>query len=157
MVLASFSLLILVGCANPDARFVRVEGTVTLNGEPVEGAVITFLSTVADGDSAAGNTDANGRFTMTSSSAAGAGTGVLPGEYTVVISKRDVPPDPDGAAYERGDIDYNELQRRRAARGMASAPSVELIPMRYTRPSTTDLRASVQPGRNAPFNFDLTN
>jgi ABC-type phosphate transport system substrate-binding protein len=156
--LTALLVLVLAGCGNQDSRFSRVEGTVTYNGQPLEGAVVSFQPVAQDGVPASGTTDANGRFSLTSVGAAGGGTGAMPGEYVVAISKRDTPPpDPDQEAYDRGDITYDELQTRLSARDSQArgATRRSLIPERYSTGRTSDLTATVVSGRNSPFVFDL--
>ena len=64
----------------------RVEGTVTLNGTPVDGAAVSFVPDDNTGSSAGGKTDASGKFTlMTSFGTEGAAAGT----YSVVITKRE--------------------------------------------------------------------
>ena len=69
---------------------VPVSGVVTLGGNPVEGATVTFHAGVpapgqtAQGNSAVGQTDAEGRFQLKTFEA---NDGAVPGEYVVTISK----------------------------------------------------------------------
>jgi len=65
----------------------RVEGTVTYEGAPVEGADVAFEPTDSTGTSAGGRTDSRGKYTLMASFG---GTGTTPGTYTVTITKRDV-------------------------------------------------------------------
>src|SRR5262245_18502134 len=74
LVLAAF------GCGGAD-RPVKVRGTVTLVGVPVEGAVVTFLAE-AGGRNASGRTRADGSFELTTFAA---NDGALPGNYTVLV------------------------------------------------------------------------
>jgi hypothetical protein len=73
-------LLWMVGCG---PSFKPVEGVVTLDGKPVEGATVFFTAEDGSGNSASGLTDANGKFTLT----AGAKKGVLAGNYKVLITR----------------------------------------------------------------------
>ena len=65
-----------------------VEGIVTLDGEPLEEANITFVpkSESNDIEAAAGRTDAKGKYTLTSMNG-DPGKGALAGEYVVLVSK----------------------------------------------------------------------
>lgn len=138
-----------------------MEGTITYNGQPVDGASVLFQPLDPNGEAGAGRTDTSGRFTMTSTHAQRDGAGVLPGEYRVLVTKREVvvpPVDPDRQAFEQGRITYTEYQERQAARptyggGVVPRP-VELLPVRYGGPSS-DLQATVERGRNNTFEFAL--
>ena len=76
------------GSGNPDTY--SVTGTVTLEGSPVGGALVSFSPT-GDGKPATGITDASGKYSLTTFSQ---GDGAVPGTYQVTITK-----------YEGGDED----------------------------------------------------
>ena len=156
--LIGFFLLGLAGCSNPDSKYAKVEGTITYNGEPVEGATVTFQSTTAGGESASGVTGAGGKYSVTSVYAVQGGAGVLPGDYMVTVSKRSRPVDPDEEAHRKGEITYDELQKRKAGKSPSAGagPSEHLLPRKYTVASESGLKATVQQGKNPPFNFDMT-
>jgi Domain of unknown function (DUF6795) len=84
LLIASCLSLIAVGCGGGGTP-VPVSGTVTLDGKPVVGAVVTFhvLGDDKDGRLASGLTDRTGMFHLKS----GSEDGVRPGEYKVVIVK----------------------------------------------------------------------
>jgi len=89
----SVTLIVLIlfaaGCGGSSGpKTYRVEGTVTHNGIPLEGASVTFTSAdgAGTGTSAGGRTDANGKYTLMSSFGA---NGAEPGTYNVTISKRE--------------------------------------------------------------------
>jgi len=157
-VLVGLSVFVFAGCNNPDARFSRVEGTITYNGEAVEEAFVTFMPASGEGEPATGLTDANGRFTLTTPGAQNAGSGAVPGEYVVRVSKSEttVMMDPDELLERSGEITYEELQRRLAAKGGSTTRQThrDLLPTRYNGGSSP-LRATVIQGRNPPFVFDL--
>jgi len=71
--------LLFTGCGE---KIVPVEGQVTLDGQPVPGATVTFTS--EDGKNVySGLTDDNGKFSLSSNK----GTGAAPGSYKVTVTK----------------------------------------------------------------------
>src|SRR5437879_3692017 len=63
------------------SKAVKVEGTVTLDGQPLPGATVSFMP-VGNGRAASGRTDANGNFRL---STFRTDDGALPGEYKVIV------------------------------------------------------------------------
>lgn len=89
--LTTFSLLaVLVGCGGGTdlPETVAVSGTVTLNGDPLEGAQISFMPASGKGRGAFATSAADGAF---SASTFSNGDGVIPGEYKVTIVKYSEP------------------------------------------------------------------
>jgi hypothetical protein len=76
LVLAALSC----GC---QGRPTKVEGIVTLDGKPVEGATVTFLPKDGSGRSASGLTGSDGVFHLTTFNT---GDGALPGTYKVTVT-----------------------------------------------------------------------
>jgi len=157
--LISFFVLVLLGCNNPDAKYAKVEGTITYNGQAVEGALVTFSTLDPTGESGSGETNAHGKYVLSSPGAVSGGTGVLPGEYTVIVKKTlsEATLHPDEIAHNEGKITYEEFQARKERWGQNAGTTykyTELLPEKYGRP-TSDLRATVSSGRNTPFDFDL--
>lgn len=78
-----------VGCgAKPGIEgVVKVAGTVTHQGKPVEGASVIFAPEAPTGRSASGKTDASGRFRLTTLAPE---DGALCGKYQVAVSKMEV-------------------------------------------------------------------
>jgi hypothetical protein len=147
----------LVGCSTPDSKYTKIEGTITHKGEPIEGASVTFISLDSSGESASGTTNASGQYTVTSTGAVSGGIGVLPGEYQVIVSKRQFgPPDPDEVAYNEGRIDYDEYTKRMNNKDSSRVTPPKELFKKYAAQTTTDLKATVTTGKNDPFNFDLT-
>lgn len=136
-----------------------VTGTVTYKGQPLGEATVSFQPVSSEGEPASGLTDASGNFTLTSAGANDGGRGALPGDYVVSVKKYEAaPPDPDEAAYNKGEIDYNELQSRISAKGPQGqkvTASKSLLPTKYESPSSSGLTATVKAGKNEPFKFDL--
>jgi hypothetical protein len=140
-----FLLLFLAGCSGGAGfRVEAVEGTVTLDDTPIEGATLTFVpSDSGIGKSAYARTDAKGFFQLTAVQGGQSRAGTMTGNYRVAISK-DVPSrkptDKELADQERG-IPFE-------------IPMTHIIPVKYNDAQTSGLTAEVVKGKNV-FNFNL--
>ncbi|MFH1922304.1 MAG: DUF6795 domain-containing protein [Planctomycetota bacterium] len=92
--------LLAAGCGGSDGQFAPVEGTVTLDGEPLAGARVEFdLDTgqpsygKSDGSTSYGRTDAKGHYEL---KATHEKKGALVGKQVVRISTRDMTVDAEG-------------------------------------------------------------
>jgi len=142
-------VLLFAGCGgsavDPDrTETVPVTGTVTHNGEPVEGASVTFMAQSADGRGASGTTDASGEFTLTTFEP---GDGAIPGSYRVKIAKTVVEGGPSEEEYQAA-----------AARGMTlpQPEAKEMLPVKYKDVNTSQLTAEVKEDDDKEFDFALT-
>ena len=118
--------LLLVGCGL-EGDMAKVKGKVTLNGQPLVGAVVQFQPTGGDGSSSAGITDSDGRYELMSTFTT---PGAIPGEHIVSIRTAE-------SYYEDGRCTSEKDTR---------------VPAKYN--SRTELRRTVEPGRNT-IDFDL--
>ncbi len=148
LVLSAFVTFALVGCSK-ESRIegtVPVTGTVKSKGAPLEGATVTF-SPVAQGSAkaASGQTDAQGRFTLTTLKA---NDGALPGEYGVIVVKTETV----GKTYsekERQDY-YNKHMK------MPPAPETKsLVAPKFGKADTSGLKATVKKGDKNEFTFEV--
>jgi uncharacterized protein DUF6795 len=149
-VLACVALVVgLAGCGTTsDIGAASVSGTVTYNGSPVEGATVSFVPTDDAGKMAAGTTDAQGKFTLTTVQA---GDGAVPGAYQVAVSKIE-----GGAA--AGETQTEEEAYAQAFPGSSpeKAPEVkDLLPAKYKDASKSGLTATVESGGGNDFPFEL--
>lgn len=121
----------LLGCGESGPKVGTVTGTVKLDGDPVEGAFVTFMPLFSDGTEcqSAEKTDASGAFEMQYSIDK---KGVLLGEHQVTISTKDFEKQPDGS----------------------NKTIPEEIPKWYYGPDSV-LRFTVEEGENVA-DFDLT-
>lgn len=104
----------------------RVSGKVTLDGEPVAEALVTFHP-LGSGAVAQGRTDASGRYEL----ATGQSRGLAPGKYCVSVAAYEMPP------------------------GDGPASQVKMVtPSRYGNPATSNLRRAISAGNNA-CDFEL--
>ena len=88
-------LLFLSGCGPKGPKVHQVEGIVTLDGTPVEGANVSFVPIRASDPNdlsgpllAGGATDAAGKYTLSTSRGSAIGGGTTMGEYNVSIVKK---------------------------------------------------------------------
>jgi hypothetical protein len=156
------SILVSSGCNNADSKFTKVKGTITYNGQAVEGATVLFIATNSSGESGVGVTDASGNYTLTAPDAVSVNSGVVPGDYTVLVTKEEVTQTshPLIEAEQKGEITYSELQQQLAAQGISATEAVKitrtpLLPTVYSQPTSTTLKATVQKGGVSKQDFDL--
>jgi len=127
-----------VGCGQTKSgpATVDVDGTVTLNGAPVEGANVVFYPSAA-GDArraSEATTDAEGRFHLSTNLGGGKlKSGIAPGQYAVAISKLD-----------------------KASIKDIVGPPKNLLPRKYADPKTSQLTASVVESGENHFAFPLS-
>ena len=122
-------ILMAAGCGGSDQP-VTFNGKVTLDDQPVEGALVSFLKDGKQGRDAHGQTRADGSFELTT----------LPGDYKVVVEYHD--------PVERKATHRNQQEAMRAAQqdqGKVKKPSRYVIPVKYSDPSQTPLRQKVPP------------
>lgn len=148
--LVSCSLTVLLtGCgSNPDderPNRTPVSGTVTFNGEPVEGASISFVPVdQVNGRSANGRTDATGLFQMGTFE----GTdGVVAGEYNVIITK--IESAEASQALPEDDPNYDPNPK-------PQPPPENLLPEKYASADSSGLTVTVEDGKEiTDLKFDL--
>ena len=135
----------LIGCGQKSLFPIEpVEGTVTLDGVPLEGATVNFTpANEGDGMSAVGLTNAQGLYKLTAFSGGLPEKGTMVGNYTVTIvldrRARETTPEDDRILEQGGSI---------------YIPIVHVVPRRYNRLETSGLTAEVVKGKNV-FDFDL--
>jgi hypothetical protein len=143
--LVGLALLAGGGCGRGSPRPVKVEGTVTLDGQALRGATVTFLPAQESGRSASAPTDGDGKFRLTTFKT---GDGALPGEYKIMVTApTDEPPKEGGgqglAAIKKSYAAQKSAQaRKQAARRAAASP----VPPIYRDARRTPLRQIVPAG-----------
>jgi hypothetical protein len=138
------SAMVLVGCSgaavDPNRpKVVPVSGVVSYQGQPIEGAVVTFNNQAANTTGSA-KTDSAGRFVL---STFGKNDGAVPGPQMVAIQRVEV-------------IDKTPLGVDVSAGGKALPPEIRwLIPQKYSDPTKSGLTAEVSASGPNDFKFDL--
>ncbi|MEW4530989.1 MAG: carboxypeptidase-like regulatory domain-containing protein [Maioricimonas sp. JB045] len=146
--LALVTCVTAIGCTGGEPADDRpdrtpVSGVVTYNGEPVEGALVTFTPSELTGSGANGRTDADGRFEMGTYEAS---DGVRPGSYQVSISKVPVV---IGDQPSEDDPNYDP--------NASTEPEAEnVLPAKYADWSTSGFTAEVGNDAITDLKFDLT-
>jgi len=141
------SLIFLAGCKQKSDGNVFVTGTVTQGGMPLEGAGVTFIPASGTSEGGAGGkTDENGKFVLTTSTGK-EGSGTLPGEYKVTISKTEI--SWDGKSYVTVTQDDQTVQ-------VKDEKIKQLLPMQYANFAQTPFKATVTANKDDNvFTFDI--
>ena len=115
--------LIAVGCGGPHAA--SVSGTITLDGQVLPTANVSFHPDGGTGAPAYGQSDASGRYSLST----GTDAGLEPGKYVAVVVATKDPPQ----AYD--------------AKG-SEIPPIPITPAKYADTATSDLKIEVKAGKN---------
>jgi len=148
---------VVVGCGGPKGLPVcYVEGIVTLDGKPLEGALVSFYPEVSGENTrtAAGYSDASGKYTLTSDGGEPQ-KGALAGDYVVTISLQTVEATgaPTVPAVDVSTMSSPIGDSRGPSGGSSSqAKRTDITPKVYADVSTSPLKAPVKKGKNnIPF------
>jgi hypothetical protein len=138
-------LVFLAGCEKGPTL---VEGTVTLNGDPLPAATVMFIPTESGSGKGAprqanGMTDASGHYKLETNNF----KGVNPGKYKVTVSKKELPP---GVTMPKmtGPQDMMKMQE-------ITKQQVEKVPAKYTNNTSTDLIFTIEPTGKQDINLEL--
>ena len=134
--------MLLTGCGG-GPRLGKVSGRVTFNGKRVPTGTIMFHPDA--GPAAVGAIGPDGTYTLTTIKP---GDGAVVGSHRVTIHATTVGP---GSLVDPKSFEEEiELAQRKDPKAKVLVPGkVEwIVPEKYSRPETTDLTATVQPGAN---------
>lgn len=120
---------------------VPVSGTVSLDGKPIAGATISFISTDSSRHSFMGATDSQGKYSLSE----GANIGAQAGDYKVVIEYYTMP---DGAPVEITPETDLEMLKKQGEVKLA-------LPPVFSDPEQTELQAHVDTGKENVIDFEL--
>ena len=135
-----------LGCSQPGPdrpATYPVTGTVTYNGQPVDGATVAFQS-VEGSHGSTGVTDTGGKYTLTTFKS---GDGALPGEYSVKVFKHKLE---SGGAVAGGDDGPPGVFDA----GQPVSEPQNLLPAKYADATKSGLTATVGESGNK-FDFSL--
>jgi hypothetical protein len=140
--LATALCLLCGGCGGVSDRPVTapVEGTVTLDGKPLSGAIVTFWDTAGKNNPTAGNTDASGKYKL-----AGSNEGAQPGSYKVTVQHF--------TALDGGPLKTSEgLDREQLVQ---QGQAIQSLPETYSDYVNSQLSAKVEVGKTNTVDFAL--
>jgi hypothetical protein len=133
---------VLTGCSG-GLRLGKVTGKVTFKGKPVPTGTIMFHPDA--GPAAVGAIGPDGTYTLTTIKP---GDGAVVGSHRVTIQATTVGP---GSLAEPSSFEEEmQLAQRKDPKAKVLVPGkvTWIVPEKYSRPDTTDLTITVQPGRN---------
>lgn len=155
---AALAMLVgLAGCGKRGPAVNYVEGVVTLDGSPLEGATVGFSPVdAAKGMGAVGRTGADGVFKLTTVQGGKVEAGAVAGEYYVTFQKSAVPVK-STEELEKLRTDPNYGKSPPSSQRPTAPQYKSLVPPAYGSPTTSGFRVTVKAGRNAgdEFKFNL--
>jgi len=132
--------IFVAGCSGGDyPETVAVTGAVTLDGQPVPEAIITFMPTDG-GRAATGYTNSSGQFTLTTYQP---DDGAEPGAHQIAINPTEPPPMPG---------DPVSMDGTKPASPKSYVPP---FPPKYGDPRQSGFTAEVTPDGENDFKFDM--
>lgn len=143
-------LIVFSGCGGDGRpRLIPTEGIVTLDGQPLDGAIVAFQLVVDEKSDyqrpSSGVTDASGKFQLKTYEP---GDGAPVGKYKVAIVKREVvgklPDDFNSEMSESVNLTYKWITPREASDPATSGITAE-ITSSGLEPKTFDLKAAATP------------
>jgi hypothetical protein len=157
-----FVSVLFTGCNSSGT--LPVTGKVTKGGQPVEGAVVSFVPQAPEGNAASGTTDTTGTYKLTTFEH---GDGALPGSYKVSITKFPGAATAAGSAPTSAPTEYSESAIDAAYREMEAKGESFLnpkgvqearneLPAKYANAQSSGLTAEVTSGGTNTFDFDVS-
>ncbi len=132
---------IVAGCGGSGVKLYPVTGTVKFNGQPVEGAVVSFrceeLKKIATG-----TTDAEGRFKLTTYQE---GEGAVAGKHAVTVTKVSTP------RADHGELSMDDAVKQTRA----PAETRTLLPAKYADPERPLIFLTVSASEKNDFTIEL--
>ncbi|MCU0877357.1 MAG: carboxypeptidase-like regulatory domain-containing protein [Pirellulaceae bacterium] len=132
MAIAAAGLVAVAGCGGTGTATAKVNGKVTVAGQPMEGITVTFYPT-GGGRPAVGITDSSGAFTL---STLASGDGAVPGSHQVTFTKVESSEPPP-----------------------SDAPPMQNVPQpfnaKYSAAQSSGITAEVATGKTNEFTWDL--
>jgi len=155
--LCSVLLLLASGCRQTGPAVQFVEGRITLDGQPLEEAIVSLVpSTGSTGLPAYGMTNSDGMFVVTSVRGGRVGAGAVAGDYIVTVQKKRTANEADiGINITRQEYEKQKLDHKKYE---YFQPVIQVVPTAYNAADSSGMRVIVKKGRNTGpgFHFDLS-
>lgn len=146
---AALALVLLLACGCGKKMMAKVEGTVLLDGKPLDGATVVFQPEQG-GLPASGLTGSDGVFHLTTRST---GDGAREGNYKVTITKQKKSVEIETPA-KSGDTEHiKDAWKKYRAKPAADSSKDSALPAEYSDAGKTPLRCQVPP--EGPLEFKL--
>ena len=147
---------IILGCGGDQNKAKRqevcpVSVNVTLNGAPLEGATVLFITEDKEGRGASGSTDKEGKAKLMTFAT---DDGAVPGRYKITVNKVDTTGGGDVVTMDNyGDM-IKKANASRSQKSKSAPPKPLILPI-YSDASSTKLRAEVVKGQENSFTFEV--
>jgi uncharacterized membrane protein len=151
--------LFLVGCTKGEkVATIPVTGLVTLDGQPVAGAAVSFSPSSKTGLAAVGTTDASGRFKLTTKNPDDV---AMSGAYTVIITKTAASSgtawtDPRSSGGKLSSDQEKNVKDMLSKAGAKQGATQSELPKKYASADTSGFTANVAAGQPNDFTFAMT-
>jgi len=146
---AALPVVVATGCGKGGPVVEKVEGVVTRDGAPLEGATVLF-SPAGGGLPAAGRTESGGAFRLaTTMPGQPVAAGAAAGDYVVLVTKVETPP------VIEVPTDHPDYGKAPMPTGAEKQPKIKyVVPQSYGDPKKSPLKATVKKGTNT-FTFEI--
>lgn len=136
------------GCSRTPAssrpQTVPVKGKITLAGQPLAKATVSFQPD-GTGNGATGITDDGGNYVLSTFAAK---DGAVPGKYKITVTKFE-------EATSGSSVDVNDPGYAPPTEGATAAKPKSIVPEQYSDPAKSGLTAEVATGAANSFDFDI--
>jgi len=137
------------GCGSSDPKPIKVSGTVTLDGQPLPDAMVTFLPVEKDGQAATGMTDSQGVFSLTTHTT---DDGANAGDYKVIVKYSEAITE-DLTGGNAPDLKSMFSKFQKTVKDKKKGAPRFVVPKKYSEPAKSGLRQRVPP--DGPVTIEL--
>lgn len=154
---AALAAVAIAGCGGGDSwtanqpATVEACGYVKMNGQPVEGAAVTFAP-VSGKHAASAVTDSSGYFELRAFKSK---EGAVPGQYMIAVSKTEEIPESEQKKVKFDPGEDKEHADEAAGGGEVMAGWRNVLPQQFASPATSGLKMEVPAGGTTDLQIEL--